>query len=1363
MRLSDTSGKASAAAIASLDSLNDLYALTSTETLLSSPTSVSAKPPASPAGAGRPDGDRLNRWHKLTVASNADPRRMAGDYGALSIVETAQPNYLIPLAAGPNDPLFQSQWNLLDLGYGAGSEISYNRVDRASVLVGLIDSGMDYTHPDIAGHIWQNRAEVSGEADFDDDGNGYVDDVIGWDFSDAPNLPGEGDYLVADADPMDESGHGTHVGGIIAAGVDNGIGIAGVASAVELMVLRAAVTVAGRSFLENDAIAAAIIYAVDNGAQILNFSFGSPQFSPLIQDAVRYAADAGVVLVAAVGNEASEEVFYPARHKECIAVAASDINGRIAAFSNHGFSVDVAAPGERIQSLAPGAQYASLSGTSMSAGHVSGLAAVWLSHFPHLTALQIWGAIATSTRDVAPAGWDSRAGAGIVRVPDQFIQAPLAVRLSIRGDARSDERELEAHLTGSGSITYELNWAAGSAPAIWTPLGRGAVGLETAGSRAVEKVVWKTAGLADGSYIVGVSARMDGWHHEDFLEVILQRDAVELIRLDWFRELAGPVWQYVIEWTTSKPTGALVHVSADGADEPTYELPVEAAQARQSVVLPADLAAGTYAVDISFDPDHSTLSGTPLGLEIGPRGVVRWQLNLLGLLPAGFLMPGPSDFDNDRLPEIVQMVAGGGGSYNTASFYEVAVGEASGFTTAHTTARSFIPWSQHDLDNDGKLELMAVDAERVRIIESAEAGLFPSNVIWERRDVWGGETADLDADGKSEMYLRSSRASQFRVFESVADDEFVEIAVFAHPFPESAEFGDRQVVGDLDGDGWGELLSGDDNGNLLLFESIADNAYRLVWSEVGQTSEPQRGDRRVIGGGTDLDGDGRSEFVSCEFIEDLFEFDRNRWRVQVYEAIDDDEFGVEWSIVVNGGKASGNGIAVGDIDGDGTVEVVMALVPDMYVLRALEGEYEVVWHSSIEDVHRPLIADLNGDGASELGFNSAGSVRVYSVAAGLTALLPAPGRVRGVPVDEGSALVQWEPVAGAVAYRVYRSQDGEISLRGELGAADLAFTDRSLSEGARYEYTLAAVDSTGAEGYRSAPINLQPESVPELLEIEQIASRQLGLRFDRPMGDTVEDAYRYWIDPDVGRPSSAVRDGDGSRVVLGFSESLPDSGMFRLRLQGLRSHGGTALPVSQEGIGFELKPLQRPAALLGAEAISEVRVIVRFDAPLDGNTHPLSAFAVDSGKLRVVGVARGSSDSELILELDGDTPLRKIGRRYFLEVTGLTDGEGLEVTGTTFIQLETRGLDDVTIYPNPFDPSKSEGVTFAHLPAHTAVHIINLAGEGLRSLEETDGDGGVLWDGLDESGQLAGNGIYFYQLVNGNDVQTGKFAIVGGR
>jgi subtilisin family serine protease len=324
--------------------------------------------------AKAPGGSGLERWSRLRFRTAEDPRTIAGEYASLELVEEAQPNYLRRPAWTPRDSLFPQQWSLTALGWQEAGPF-----DAQPVVVGVIDSGVDYDHPDIARQVWRNQPEVEGRPQVDDDGNGYVDDEVGWDFADAPGFPGDGDFLQPDADPQDESGHGTHVAGTIAAVTDNGKGIAAVAPQARVMVLRAGFNLGGGAYLEDDDIAAAMVYAADNGARVLNLSFGDPQFSPLLQDAARYARQAGCVLVGASGNEGQSPVVYPAGFAEAIAVGATGPDGQVLAFSSWGNALDLVAPGYEILSLAPGGGYARRSGTSMAAAHVSGLAALILA------------------------------------------------------------------------------------------------------------------------------------------------------------------------------------------------------------------------------------------------------------------------------------------------------------------------------------------------------------------------------------------------------------------------------------------------------------------------------------------------------------------------------------------------------------------------------------------------------------------------------------------------------------------------------------------------------------------------------------------------------------------------------------------------------------------------------------------------------------------------------------------------------------------------------------------------------------------------------------------------------------------------
>jgi subtilisin family serine protease len=225
---------------------------------------------------------------------------------------------------------------------------------------------VDYTHHDLESNIATNSGEVPSNG-IDDDANGFVDDVRGYDFVDQ------------DADPMDVNGHGTHCAGIIGARGNNERGVVGVNWRVGLLPVRVLNT--GGHGASAD-IAAGIIYAVDRGASVLNLSLGSRSASAVVEDAIQYALDRDVLVVAAAGNDGTDNdknPMYPASSTKSnvIAVAASTGGDTLAYFSNYGLeSVDVAAPGDGILSTVPGDQYDVLDGTSMAAPHVTGLAAL---------------------------------------------------------------------------------------------------------------------------------------------------------------------------------------------------------------------------------------------------------------------------------------------------------------------------------------------------------------------------------------------------------------------------------------------------------------------------------------------------------------------------------------------------------------------------------------------------------------------------------------------------------------------------------------------------------------------------------------------------------------------------------------------------------------------------------------------------------------------------------------------------------------------------------------------------------------------------------------------------------------------------
>ena len=282
--------------------------------------------------------------------------------------------------AVPNDPLYSEQSQMKRMNV----ESAWGRsTGSADVVVAISDTGIDGVHEDLAGQLWVNPGEIPDNG-IDDDSNGYVDDIQGWDFVGKDNLP------------ADENRHGTHVAGIVAAGSDNGIGVAGVSWRTRLMAVR---------FLDENGSGTTeggidtLVYAAKNGAQIINASWGGGGKSDALSDAIDFAWNRGAILVAAAGNDSSNSdstAHYPSAYPNpgVVSVASSSADGVLSSFSNFGrISVDVVAPGSSVLSTLPGDAYGRLSGTSMAAPMVSGVAALMLGYAPALSALDLRNAL----------------------------------------------------------------------------------------------------------------------------------------------------------------------------------------------------------------------------------------------------------------------------------------------------------------------------------------------------------------------------------------------------------------------------------------------------------------------------------------------------------------------------------------------------------------------------------------------------------------------------------------------------------------------------------------------------------------------------------------------------------------------------------------------------------------------------------------------------------------------------------------------------------------------------------------------------------------------------------------------------------
>ncbi len=296
----------------------------------------------------------------------------------------AEPNYLVSMVDTiPNDGSWGLQYGPAAIRAPQGWDLS---TGSSAVTIAIIDSGIDQSHPDLAAKI----------------------------------VPGF-DFVNNDSDPQDDNGHGSHVAGIAAASANNGLGIAGISWGARLMPVKV-LNAAGNGSYANAALG--IIWAADNGAQVINLSFGGTASSATLNAAVLYAYNKGVTIVAAAGNSGSNSILYPARYPEVIAVAATDSTNTRAGFSNYGPEMSVSAPGVSIYSSILGGAYGYKNGTSMSAPAVSGAAAILAGLPGNNNPATITWELQSTALDLGPPGFDFFYGYGLIQL-DEAIQLAL--------------------------------------------------------------------------------------------------------------------------------------------------------------------------------------------------------------------------------------------------------------------------------------------------------------------------------------------------------------------------------------------------------------------------------------------------------------------------------------------------------------------------------------------------------------------------------------------------------------------------------------------------------------------------------------------------------------------------------------------------------------------------------------------------------------------------------------------------------------------------------------------------------------------------------------------------------------------------
>jgi len=515
---------------------------------------------------GRKRGDHalpeLAHVYRAPVPRGTEAQDLLDALRALPHVEYAHPDYAIAIdqAVPPfDDPFLASEgswgqpyadlWGLERIG---APEVWAGGIGKG-VVVAVVDTGIDTEHPDLRANVWVNAgedldgdgvAEASDRNGFDDDGNGFVDDLVGFDFGDSVDANDDGDYDdpgdVSDADPFDEFGHGTHVAGTIAAVANNGEGIVGVAPGVQVMAVKG---FSAEGLGRDSVLWRAVLYAAENGADVINNSWSCGRPCPsngLATDVLAHVEALGAVVVTSAGNAATDvSSRSPENTDQVVTVGSLGSDDLLSSFSNRGWGIDVVAPGggpsttpgvlvsrrnilslltsaplENEEAFVVGDRYRRLSGTSMASPHVAGAVALARARRPDLepAALREW--LRLGARDVSATGHDWLYGAGVLHLPTLFADAPPELAIDIDAPASGSivdpeggavRLELVAHGTDVDSV--DLAIAEGRSGRVFVPLDALPAFARVAVSRPADAGIayaWDPAGVEPGARVLRV-------------------------------------------------------------------------------------------------------------------------------------------------------------------------------------------------------------------------------------------------------------------------------------------------------------------------------------------------------------------------------------------------------------------------------------------------------------------------------------------------------------------------------------------------------------------------------------------------------------------------------------------------------------------------------------------------------------------------------------------------------------------------------------------------------------------------------------------------------------------------------------------
>ncbi len=1387
----------------------------------------------------------LDRIIKIPVREGMTVADAVRSLSGVSNIEYAEPNYHYHIQRGPptpksactavrgglyssmekvlkgqispNDPNFDLEWWLQSVHAPETWQVTEG---DSTIHIGFVDTGVDWLHPDLKFQFAVNPAEdinhdglfeawasdslgvnargdtVYGDIDGKDhDGNGYANDVIGYNFVNQEEI-GIGDVSTRGPIPYDLHGHGTAMAGILAAQQNNGIGISGIAPKCKLVALRA---FDANGTGSDDDIATAIIYAADNHVQILSLSFGDIIPSLLQRDAIRYAISKGVTVFGSSGNDGSTGPNYPSDFDEVVSVGGTAPQG-LYIYTTHGEELDVVAPGQDVYTTKLGGGYDSVSGTSASSPIAAGIAALLLSKNPNLTPIQLRSIIESTTTHVgdrihsangqvdANAALNYPGTAQIKMVtPHTLDEFHIGDTVNITGDA------ISTLFTGY-SLSWEKDYWKDSLGYGYDQYGNYVqmeipydsivnAEFDTSNAQVLNGTLGSldTHGFDTGTYtIIFAVGSSDNRSTQERCNIYMTKALPKFVSFSidsiWVNTERG----LIVQATTNIPAQLDVKYSTAGANPS---------------IIADDLVGFEHAILIQREQAHV---GVPLVIEamlVTPNGDTT-KFDTVGMIPneavaqypqGGFIEKSYTLPPGFALDSVLSIPAGDQIIENPYSSGLLTVFQFDSakmaFKAVDSVSDPSTPQAIGNSQGDGHPELLVQSLDNckwhygqlcgtTRIYKQNAQHSILGNLVFENDTLFGSTFASLDVAGKQDIV--GAIDSEWMAYQ-YSNGRYSVLGTDIDPSKPNYYSPNNNITwanvkgADLLGTGVQDLVVLDDAANLIIYERDASSPSGFKAVYTNPNSGASSGTLLTVG---DFNGDGKPDIAYAYhpiFEQDtLDEYHPAYWTLVVLRNLGNMKFDTMSIDHFYGSNQNDHfyltsaDASIGritNVTGRSVDDLAVTFFPNFYLLEFDSSAKRMmpIWNYPVSQSPRGAISwDFDRNGKREFGFMTGDSIRFFEHNDSYTEQTPAPAGLVVAPRDTNRVDIEWAPLQNATEYYILRAGLHDLNYTLIDSTTSTNYSDSTVANGDTLIYSVFAFSSSYSipNSQPAYGIEAVVHPMPHLVSASAL-SQNIRVRTSQTPRNNRVYAGTIMVD-DTIQPDAIAMSSDNA-LVMSISNSL-SIGVHRMRVTsfGLRdiynSPFDTAHYLAFQVLPDTILPQFYIISWTFDQGSNGLQIHVIFNEQpgadaLDVLHYTLSPYGT------LTGVSRDTSNpNALYIDVKG-VQLVALGVPFVLCVTNITSitNTPLEATAGNCagISLVEPDLSNVMVYPNPAKQSVGQ-LTFARLTANADIRIYTIRMKPIREITVSGSEGGAVWDLRDDAGNPVPSGEYLYYITGSN-------------